>query len=101
MIGAAGAADAAVGTGALTAAAVGEGAALASTACAASRTALSTDAVLPPDWFAPLPNAPSTEAIGDDGGSSVTTGVLGGRASEVGESAFTPPVPARDEGGGT
>lgn len=55
---------------------------------------------MPPLEF-DLPIAPSTEEIGDDGGSSAAAGAaLRVLISEVGDSGLTPPVALRARGGG-
>lgn len=66
---------------------------------AVRRAAARASAVVMPPLELVLPIAPSTDAIGDDGGSSTGSGVSGRAApNAVGESGFTPPVPARGIG---
>jgi hypothetical protein len=66
---------------------------------AVRRAAASASAVVMPPLVLVFPIAPSTEEIGDDGGSSTGSGVSGRAApNAVGESGFTPPVPARGIG---
>lgn len=67
----------------------------------AVRTAASASAVDMPPLEFDLPSAPSTDEIGDDGGSSVAAGAaLRVLISDVGDSGFTPPVTLRARGGG-
>lgn len=66
---------------------------------AVRRAAASASCVVIPPLELVLPIAPSTDEIGDDGGSSTGTGVSGRVApNAVGDRGFTPPVPARGIG---
>jgi hypothetical protein len=68
----------------------------------AVRTAASASAVDMPPLELDLPIAPSTDEIGDDGGSCSGVGVAARvLISDVGDSGFTPPVLLRGRGGGS